>query len=80
MVKIMENPMNKWDDSGENPLFLGWHPFHKPPSTWNVVSSIANDFPYNSECHDSETSEDQLKTSWFHVHHSSFFVIFAHLI
>ena len=22
MVKIMENPMNKWDDWGETPLFL----------------------------------------------------------
>ena len=27
MVKIMEHPMNKWDDLGVFPLFLVQHPY-----------------------------------------------------
>ena len=37
MVKIMENPMNKWDDLGGFPIFLVQHPYinlNLPLESW----------------------------------------------
>ena len=45
MVKIMENPMNKWMIWGVFPLFLGWHPnISKRGATWSIHRRICGIF------------------------------------